>query len=150
MTNQELKDNIQKIEPTATIEEGKQYLNVTVSPEKWHSFASQLKESKELAFDYLFNLTGVDYGDNLGVVYHLESTTHHHVVVVKVATNRENPEIPTICDIWRTAEFHEREAFDFFGIKFTNHPDLRRIFLDEDWKGFPLRKDYDPSVNPTY
>ena len=150
MTNQELKDNIQKIEPTATIEEGKQYLNVTVSPEKWHSFASQLKESKELAFDYLFNLTGVDYGDNLGVVYHLDSTTHHHVVVVKVATSRENPEIPTICDIWITAEFHEREAFDFFGIKFTNHPDLRRIFLDEDWKGFPLRKDYDPSVNPTY
>jgi len=150
MTNQELKDNIQKIEPTATIEEGKQYLNVTVSPEKWHSFASQLKENKELAFDYLFNLTGVDYGDNLGVVYHLESTTHHHVIVVKVATNRENPEIPTICDIWRTAEFHEREAFDFFGIKFTNHPDLRRIFLDDDWNGFPLRKDYDPSVNPTY
>jgi len=150
MTNQELKDNLQRIEPTATIEEGKQYLNVTVSPEKWHNLATQLKENKELAFDYLFNLTGVDYGDNLGVVYHLESTTHHHVVVVKVATNRENPEIPTICDIWRTAEFHEREAFDFFGIKFTNHPDLRRIFLDEDWKGFPLRKDYDPSVNPTY
>lgn len=147
MTNQELKDTIQKIEPEAILEEGKQYLNISVSPEKWHGFALKLKENKDLAFDYLFNLTGVDYGDNLGVVYHFDSSVYHHVVVVKVSTNRENPEIPTVCDIWRTAEFHEREAFDFLGIKFTNHPDLRRIFLDEEWKGFPLRKDYDPSVN---
>jgi NADH-quinone oxidoreductase subunit C len=147
MTNQELKDNIAKIAPTATFDEGKQYLNITVAPEHWYSLAKQLKESKELAFDFLFNLTGVDNGDNLGVVYHLDSTTFHHVVVVKVSTNRQNPEIPTVSDIWRTAEFHEREAFDFLGIIFKNHPDLRRIFLDDDWKGYPLRKDYDPSVN---
>ena len=150
MTNQELRDSIGKIEPTATFEEGKQYLNVFVAPEKWYNLAKQLKESKELGFDYLFNLTGVDYGDNLGVVYHLESTTFHHSVVVKVLTNRQTPEIPTICDIWRTAEFHEREVFDFFGIIFTNHPDLRRMFLDDDWKGYPLRKDYDPSQNQRY
>lgn len=147
MTNQELKDSILKIEPTAVLDEGKQSLNITVATDKWHNLAQQLKENKELAFDYLFNLTGVDYGDTLGVVYHLESTTFHHVVVVKVSTDRQNPQIPTICDIWRTAEFHEREAFDFLGIQFTNHPDLRRIFLDEEWKGYPLRKDYDPSVN---
>ncbi|HCT30736.1 MAG TPA: NADH-quinone oxidoreductase chain 5 [Bacteroidales bacterium] len=147
MTNQELKDSIAKLEPTATIEEGKQYINVSVAPQKWYNLAKGLKESKELAFDYLFNLTGVDYGDTLGVVYHLESTTYHHVVVIKVATDRQNPQIPTICDIWKTAEFHEREAFDFLGINFTNHPDLRRIFLDEEWSGYPLRKDYDNAAN---
>jgi NADH/F420H2 dehydrogenase subunit C len=150
MTNQELKDSILKIEPTAVLEEGKQYLNLTVASDKWHSLAQQLKENKELAFDYLFNLTGVDYGDTLGVVYHLESTTYHHVVVVKVSADRQNPQIPTICDIWRTAEFHEREAFDFLGIHFINHPDLRRMFLDEEWKGYPLRKDYDPTLNQSY
>ena len=132
------------------MDEGKQYLNVTVSPEKWHGLAQQLKGSKELAFDYLFNLTGVDYGDSLGVVYHLESTTFHHTVVVKVSTSRQDPQIPTVCDIWKTAEFHEREAFDFLGIQFTNHPDLRRIFLDEEWKGYPLRKDYDPNTNLSF
>lgn len=150
MTNQELKDTIQKIEPSAVLEEGKQNLTVTVSPEKWHGFAQQLKENKELSFDYLFNLMGVDYGDTLGVVYYLESTAYNHVVIVKVSTDRQSPEIPTICDIWKTAEFHEREVFDFLGIKFTNHPDLRRIFLDEEWKGYPLRKDYDPTMNQSY
>ena len=150
MTNQELKDNIQKIEPSAIIEEGKQYLNISVTPDKWYNLAKELKENQQLAFDYLFNLTGVDYGDKLGVVYHLDSSTFHHVVVVKVSTDRQNPEIPTVCNIWRTAEFHEREAFDFLGIKFTNHPDLRRIFLEDDWKGYPLRKDYDPSINKSY
>lgn len=150
MTNQELKDSIGKLEPTATIEEGKQALVVSVAPEKWYNLAKGLKETKELAFDYLFNLTGVDYGDSLGVVYHFESTTFHHVVVVKVATDRQNPKIPTVCDIWRTAEFHEREAFDFLGINFTNHPDLRRLFLDEEWIGYPLRKDYDNSANVKY
>ena len=150
MTNQGLKDTIHKIEPEAVLEEGKQYLNVTVSPEKLHGLATQLKENKDLAFDYLFNLTGVDYGDTLGVVYHLESTAYQHAIVIKVSTNRQNPQIPTVCDIWLTANFHEREVFDYFGIIFTNHPDLRRMFLDEEWKGFPLRKDYDPASNQSY
>jgi len=82
------------------------------------------------------------------VVYHLNSTQHKHYIVLKVKTDdRVNPNFDTVCDIWRTAEFHERETYDMFGIRFNNHPDLRRIFLEEDWKGYPLRKDYVDEVN---
>jgi NADH:ubiquinone oxidoreductase subunit C len=78
----------------------------------------------------------------------LESTTHRHIVVVKVATeNREEPVFDSVYDIWATAEFHEREVFDFFGIRFNNHPNLKRLFLTEDWIGYPLRKDYEDETN---
>ena len=82
------------------------------------------------------------------VVYHLESTVHGHKMVLKVKiSDRENPAVDTVSDIWKTAEFHEREVYDLFGIKFNNHPDLRRILLEEDWEGYPLRKDYKDEVN---
>ena len=80
---------------------------------------SQLKYNSETSFDYLFCLTGIDYEKTLGIIYHLESTAHRHQLVVKVQTeDRENPTFDSVWDIWRTAEFHEREVFDFFGIKF--------------------------------
>ena len=129
-------------------EEGSQFLNITVQPELLHKLMSQLKSNSETQFDYLFCLTGVDWGEELGVVYHLESTTHRHTIVVKVQTkDRENPTFDSVCDIWATADFHEREVFDFFGIKFNNHPNLKRLFLTEDWDGFPLRKDYVDEIN---
>ena len=124
-------------------EEDSQFLNITVQPEQLHSLMVQLKTNPHTNFDYLFCLSGVDWGKELGVVYHLESTTHRHCIVVKIKTeDRENPTFDTVCDIWKTAEFHEREAFDFFGIIFKNHPNLKRLFLTEDWEGYPLRKDY--------
>jgi NADH:ubiquinone oxidoreductase subunit C len=90
----------------------------------------------------------VDLADHMQVVYHLKSTELNHYVVIKAQIKtREKPEIDSVCDIWRTAEFHEREVFDLFGIVFKNHPDLRRIFLDTDWVGFPLRKDYEDPYN---
>ncbi len=129
-------------------EEGSQFLNISVKPEHLHQLMSQLKTNIETNFDYLFCLSGVDWGEKLGVVYHLESTTHRHIVVVKVKTeDREIPILDTVCDIWSTAEFHEREVFDFFGIKFNNHPNLKRLFLTEDWEGYPLRKDYVDEAN---
>ena len=129
-------------------EEGSQFLNITVQPKLLHKLMSQLKSNSETQFDYLFCLTGVDWGEELGVVYHLESTTHRHIIVVKVQTkDRENPTFDSVCDIWATANFHEREVFDFFGIKFNNHPNLKRLFLTEDWDGFPLRKDYVDEIN---
>ena len=129
-------------------EEGSQFLNIFVQPEQLHSLMSELKNNKETYFDYLFCLSGVDWGAELGVVYHLESTTFRHTVVVKVKTpDRENPTLDSVCDIWATAEFHEREVFDFFGIKFNNHPNLKRLFLTEEWEGFPLRKDYVDEIN---
>ncbi len=129
-------------------EEGSQFLNVTVLPEHLYALMTQLKSDAQMQFDYLFCLSGVDWGAELGVVYHLESTTHRHTIVVKVKTkDREKPTLDSVCDIWATAEFHEREVYDFFGIIFNNHPNLKRLFLTEDWEGFPLRKDYVDEVN---
>ena len=129
-------------------EEGSQFLNVTVQAELLHQLMSKLKSNSETKFDYLFCLSGVDWGEELGVVYHLESTKHRHILVVKVKTSdRENPAFDSVCDIWATAEFHEREVFDFFGIKFNNHPNLKRLFLTDEWEGFPLRKDYVDEIN---
>ncbi|MDH5412683.1 MAG: NADH-quinone oxidoreductase subunit C [Flavobacteriaceae bacterium] len=129
-------------------EEGSQFLNITVQPELLYQLMSQLKNNKETHFDYLFCLSGVDWEITLGVVYHLESTDHRHIVVVKVHTeDRENPTFDSVYDIWSTAEFHEREVFDFFGIKFNNHPNLKRLFLTDEWDGYPLRKDYVDEIN---
>ena len=149
MTNEALQNLISSWIPELEFtEEGSQYLNVVVQPEQLHQLMLQLKSDVDTHFDYLFCLSGVDWGKELGVVYHLESTTHRHIIVVKVKTeDRENPEFDTVCDIWKTAEFHEREVFDFFGVKFKNHPNLKRLFLTEDWDGFPLRKDYVDEIN---
>ena len=145
MTNEELKQFISAHTPDAVFEES-QFLNAFVTPDKLYSLAKYLRTSADVEFDYLFCLSGVDWKDNMQVVYHLNSRRHKHTLVLKTKiTDRINPEVHTVCDIWRTAEFHEREVFDLFGIKFTNHPDLRRMFLDDTW-GFPLRKDYKDDV----
>ena len=129
-------------------EEGSQFLNIFVQPEKLHALMAQLKSNEQTHFDYLFCLSGVDWGTELGVVYHLESTIHRHSIVVKVKTpDRENPTLDSVYDIWMTAEFHEREVYDFFGIKFNNHPNLKRLFLTDEWEGWPLRKDYVDEIN---
>jgi len=149
MTNEALQNLISGWIPDLEFsEEESQFLNITVKPENLYKLMTELKQNKETSFDYLFCLSGVDYDPELGVVYHLESTTHRHILVVKVKTSdRENPTFDSVCDIWRTAEFHEREVFDFFGIKFNNHPNLKRLFLTDEWVGFPLRKDYVDEIN---
>jgi NADH-quinone oxidoreductase subunit C len=149
MTNEALQNLINSWIPDLEFsEEASQFLNITVTPENLHQLMTLLKTNSETKFDYLFCLTGVDWQPELGVVYHLESTTHRHSIVVKVKTaDRENPIFDSVWDIWRTAEFHEREAFDFFGIKFKNHPNLKRLFLTDEWEGFPLRKDYEDDIN---
>ncbi|WP_269240252.1 NADH-quinone oxidoreductase subunit C [Flavobacterium limnophilum] len=149
MTNEALQNIISTWIPDLEFtEEKSQFLNITVQPEHLHQLMSQLKSNPETNFNYLFCLSGVDWEKEMGVVYHLESTVHRHTIVVKVkTTDRENPTFDTVCDIWYTAEFHEREVFDFFGIKFNNHPNLKRLFLTEEWDGFPLRKDYVDEIN---
>jgi NADH:ubiquinone oxidoreductase subunit C len=82
------------------------------------------------------------------MVYHLSSTHYRYNIVVKSKLEREQPEIETVCDIWRTAAFHEREVFELFGVNFRNHPDLRLLILPEGWEGKnPLRKDFEDEVN---
>lgn len=102
-----------------------------------------LREDPGLQFDYLMCLSGVDYGKGmLGVVYHLYSMTHRHRLTVKVDVPADKPELDSVSGIWPSANWHEREAFDMYGIVFNGHPDLRRILLPEDYPGHPLRKDF--------
>jgi NADH-quinone oxidoreductase subunit C len=143
-----LKERVQHLVPEAELEENKQFPTFIVPPDRLHELASILKSAEDTAMDYLFCLSGVDTGQHLMVVYHLTSTVHNHSAVLKVRTaNREHPVFDSVDDLWKTAEFHEREVFDLFGIGFTGHPDLRRIFLDENWVGYPMRKDYKDEVN---
>lgn len=142
MTNDELILVLTEKFPDAIIAQGNQYVEMTVNAESLYETAMLLKQTEEFSFDYLFCLTGVDYPENMGVVYHLESIEHRHAMVLKVRTaDRINPAIDTLSDVWITAKYHEREAYDLLGIHFNNHTDLRRLFLEDGW-GFPLRKDY--------
>lgn len=96
-------------------------------------------------FDMLSCLTAIDNGveaKTMEVIYNLYSIPFDHHLMLKVILPRENPAIDSVSEIWRTANWHEREAFDMYGIKFIGHPDLRRILLPADWVGHPLRKDY--------
>ncbi len=101
-----------------------------------------LRDDPNTLFDYLVNLSGVDDKDKFVVVYHLFSLQHKHRIVLKVYLDRENPHVPTVERVWRSANWHEREAYDMFGIIFDGHSDLRRILCPYDWEGHPLRKDY--------
>ena len=147
MTNEQLTTYLSGIFPDAEFKQGTQYLEMTIPAGNLHFAARYLKDSADLVFDYLFCVSGVDYPEYISVVYHLESTVRTHCLVMKAKTDgRQDPVLDTVCDVWPTAEFHEREVFDLLGVRFNNHPDLRRLFLEDDW-GYPLRKDYIDEVN---
>jgi NADH:ubiquinone oxidoreductase subunit C len=147
MQKDELKIKLSELLPSATFEEGAEWTTVLIEPAVWEGFARHIRSAKEMDFDYLFCLTAVDWKTHFIVVYHLTSTVHRHTMVVKIRLDRQRPEVRTVSDIWRTAEFHEREAFDLMGVVFMEHPDLRRLFMTDEWKGWPLRKDYEDPVN---
>lgn len=110
-----------------------------------HRVCLELHTNDQTYFDMLSCLTGLDNGPEAGtmeVIYNLYSVPFEVGLMIKVTLDRNKPEISTVSDIWKTADWHEREAFDMFGIQFENHPDLRRILLPADWEGYPLRKDY--------
>ncbi len=132
---------------TATFDETGEWMNVFIEPVNLKALALILRDKQLFNFDYLFCLTCIDWKTHLTMVYHLSSTGHRNSIVLKCNLINEKPEIDSVTDIWRTAEFHEREVFDLFGVQFTNHPDLRRLFLTDDFVGWPLRKDYDDPVN---
>lgn len=147
MNKTELGEYIKSLTPECEIKDGKQFAEISIHPSQLHSLAMRLKEQAETSFDFLVCITGVDYGKELGASYHLRSTKHGHDIILKVRTeDRENPHLDTLTDIWKGADFLEREVYDLLGIRFTNHPDLRRLFLDNSW-GFPLRKDYVDDTN---
>ena len=147
MTNEELKNILTATAPNATFEEGGEWINLFVPVEQWHEFALLVRNQAGLEMDFLFCITCIDWKTHFTMVYHFTSTIHRHTIVAKVKIERAEPAIETISDIWRTAEFHEREVYDLFGVIFINHPDLRRLFLTDEWVGWPLRKDYEDPVN---
>jgi NADH-quinone oxidoreductase subunit C len=146
MTNEEIKEYISSVLPSATFDETGEWLTILIEPGSWMQLAKSLRFSK-FNFDYLFCLTCIDWKTHLTMVYHLSSTIHRQTIVIKANLDRNEPMIETVCDIWRTAEFHERETFELFGVKFHNHPDLRRLILTDDFEGYPLRKDFEDPIN---
>lgn len=134
----------------AQVESKDNKLTVTVPMDKAYELASELRNTYN--YDYLIDIVGMDYGDRLGAIYYLsQSKNPAHVLALKTSTDdREKPRLFSMHDLWESANVYEREVYDFLGIVFINHPDMRRIFLRTDWKGFPLRKDYDadPAINP--
>ncbi len=147
-------ENIKKVilntVPEAVIED-KKILTVTVEPNKLHQLAKALRDNAALPFDMLVKLIGMDWGEKLGVIYLLASSTDlSKEIVLKTGTaDRENPLLYTVTDLFETAHFNEREVYALLGIRFINNPDMRKFFLNSDWVGYPLRKDYDanPELN---
>ena len=129
MDNEQFKTKITKLLPTASFDESGEWLNIQVDPTDWLSFAHQLRNDASLFFDYLFCLTCIDWKTHLTMVYHLDSTKFRHNIVIKSKLDAGNPAIETVCDIWRTADFHEREVYELFGVEFINHHNLRLLFL---------------------
>ena len=148
MNNEELKTKITELLPAATFDETGEWLNINVEPGDWLSFAEKLRNDDSLCFDYLFCLTCIDWKTHLSMVYHLSSTKCRHNIVVKSKLDAAKPEIESVSHIWKTAEFHEREVYEMFGVNFLNHPDLRLLILPDGWEGKnPMLKDFEDPVN---
>ncbi|RME64525.1 MAG: NADH-quinone oxidoreductase subunit C [Nitrospirae bacterium] len=138
-------------EEVREIKEFRGQVSVTVKRDRILEIMRFLKETPELDFDLLKDLCGVDYlgkkDVRFEVVYTLYSLKHKHMIRIKAEVPESDCEIDSVVPIWRGADWHEREAYDLFGIAFRGHPDLRRILLPENWEGHPLRKDY-PVAGP--
>ena len=129
-------------EASFTILENKEVL--LVSAENWCKVAEVLKSNTKLNFNYLMCISSYDKGDGktYGAAYNLYSTQHNHYIEVRVEVD-DTMMIPSVVFLWRTADWHEREAYDMMGIQFDGHPNLQRILLSNDWEGHPLRKNYE-------
>lgn len=152
-------ENIQKLiidklseEALVSVEETGLQPALIVNKNYLEAIAFLLRDTEGFYFDFLSNITAVDYHpeNRFTLVYHIASIPYQTKIVLKVHLEHERdadqlPELPSVAAVWRTADWHEREAFDLMGIFFTGHPDMRRILLPDDWDGFPLRKDYQES-----
>lgn len=145
----DFQQTIAKLFPEATFEQA-DTLVVNIADALWHSLAKELKENPALGFDYLITIVGMDWKESFGCIYYLQNADNEVISVKVTTTDRETPMLHSIADLWAIACIYEREVYDFFGIVFIGNPDMRRLFLSIDWKGYPLRKDYDenPEINP--
>jgi NADH-quinone oxidoreductase subunit C len=140
LVGQDVAELIAEHIPQAVVEASDEW--VIIRPDLLLQVAQFLKATPGLEFNYLNCITGVDYLDYLEVVYHLTSMEHNHSLVLKVCCSRERTEVPSVVSVWRGADLQEREIFDLLGITFVGHPNLKRIFMWEGFKGHPLRRDY--------
>ena len=128
------------------VKEFRGQVSVTVRKEKILEICRHLHDAPDLTFDYPVDLCGVDYlgkkERRFEVVYHLYSMTHRHSLRLKAEVPEEDCSIDSVMPVWAGVDWHEREAYDMYGIVFNGHPDLRRVLMPEDWEGHPLRKDY--------
>jgi NADH-quinone oxidoreductase subunit C len=120
----------------------KETSRINISSEDLLEVAQKLHKDENLSFEHLSFVTAVDYVDHLELVYHFYSYKRKHELTLTTSLPMENPEIDSLTSIWIAADWHEREVYDLFGIKFKGHPNLTRIFLREDFPGHPLRKDF--------
>ena len=138
--------------PFGKLEVNENHYTFTVEKEHLREAARIIRSELPFEFDFLIDIIGMDYGDDLGVIYHINSSCYPgNIIVLKTTvSDREDPLLDSVFDLWKSAGLYEREVYDFFGIRFVNNPDMRRLFLRQDWNGFPLRKDYDtsPELNP--
>jgi NADH-quinone oxidoreductase subunit C len=141
----QLVDIVKKLSSDITVDEKSSPSAILVPSQDLIKICTELHQNPETYFDMLSCVTGIDNGvhaNTMEVVYNLYSIPLNTHLMLKVVLPRSTPVIDSVTSIWRTADWHEREAFDMLGIKFTGHPDLRRILMPADWEGYPLRKDY--------
>ncbi len=136
---------VQALQPDATVREKTDRPTLIVPAEGLVALATRLRDDPALKFELLEAHTAIDWieEDRFELLYLLASSAHGHVLTLSVSVDRENPEVPTLCNVYPIAEWLERESYDLMGILYDDHPDLRRLFLEDDWVGFPLRKDYE-------
>lgn len=127
-----------------TVQDDSKDPTIVVAADRLLEICTHCRDEKALRFDLLQLVSGLDLGPGKAIqsVAHLDSTVHNHNLVVKVETDRDDSRCPSLCDVWPAANWHERETFDMFGIRYEGHPDLKRILCPEEWEGHPLRKDY--------
>ena len=119
--------------------------HIQMKGEQWYEAAQYLRDNLDFLFDSLQCVTGYDFGENedLEVRYNLHSMTHNHAIEIRIKTDRNNPKVPSVEQVWRIGDWFERETYDMYGIEFEGHSNMTRILCPEDWAGWPLRKDYE-------
>jgi len=132
--------------PSAEVNQGTEFPTITANPAHYQYIAQTLRD--QFGFNLLLNMTGVDEAPQLTIICHLRNIETKQLLVLRTSTeDREHPLIETLSQLWPAAIYFEREIYDLIGITFNNHPDMRRIFLDDDYPGFPLRKDFKDAIN---
>jgi NADH-quinone oxidoreductase subunit C len=139
-------EELKQLFPDAVVSVGLQ-INKPLAIIKKEGMGKVAQKVKEMGFDNLSVITGIDYVDRFEVVYNFFSYSKKQNLVLKVVLNHENPEVVSLASIWKVADWLERETYDLVGIKFSGHPNLTRILLPEGWVGHPLRKDYDMNAD---